>query len=102
MIRDTLSLNRIANVFHVILVQLKEYDSLQRKIKKEEKIARLQKLIRTIDICIDVIDKKVKLKGTTKDFVAEARLIKTKQIQEQKDWRDYLNIFNWFKNDSGT
>ena len=102
MITDTLSLNILANVFYVILKQLKEYDSLQRKISKEEKIARLQKLIKTIDICVDVIDKKVKLKGTTKDFVEDARLIKNKQIKESKDWKSFLNIFDWFKNDTGS
>jgi hypothetical protein len=98
MIKNNLSLNRIANVFYIIRNQIFEYDSKKDSFTKEEKKAKLDKIIKNIDICIDVIDKKVKLKGISKEFVYEAKKIKVKQSKNKSDWASYLNILDWFKN----
>ena len=98
MIKNNLSLNRIANVFYIIRNQIAEYDSIKNTLSKEEKISKLDKIIKNIDICINVIDKKVKLKGISKEFVHEAKQIKKKQSKDREGWAGYLNILDWFRN----
>jgi hypothetical protein len=97
MLKNALSLNRIANLFYIILEDLKKYQENVEKTTAIEKKQQLQKLIRLIDITILVLDRKVKLKGISKEFVSEARKIKAKQKQEDRNWYEYLNVIEWFK-----
>jgi hypothetical protein len=63
----------------------------------EEKKLHLNKIIRLIGITILVLDRKVKLKGISKEFVDEARRIKAKQKRDTRNWYEYLNVTEWFK-----
>lgn len=89
MLRNSLSLNRLANVFHVILKEMKKYSTMKYSLKKK-RIEHLKNVIRIIDVAIGILDNKVRLKGINKDFIDEARLIKNKQLEEPaeiyKDW----------------
>lgn len=97
MLKNSLSLNRIANIFYIILKHLQEYDTNKKKMLRNEKIAKLEKIVKIIDVCIDVLDRKSRLKGISSDFVAEAIAIKLKQKEDKNgSWIRYLNIFHWF------
>ena len=97
MLKNALSLNRIANLFYIILDHIKKYEENREKTTNIEKKAQLQKIIRLIDITLLVLDRKIKLKGISKEFVAEARKIKNKQKREDRNWYEYLNVIEWFK-----
>ena len=97
MLKNTLSLNRLANVFHVILKKTKEYEEKQINLTKEQKIEALGQILRVVNICIDVIDRRTRLKGISRDFVNDARVIKSKQFAEDKNWYEHLNVLEWFK-----
>ena len=62
----------------------------------EEKKAKLARIIRVLDIAIGVLDRKIRLKGISQEFIYEARDIK-KKYTDEKGWFDYLNILSWFK-----
>jgi hypothetical protein len=94
MLKNALSLNRLANIFHILSKQTKKYDE---SWPKEQKIQNLKNLIRLTTVAIGAIDMKVKLKGISRDFVAEAREIKTNENKDQKGWLGYLNVLEWFK-----
>ena len=97
MLKNALSLNRIANLFYVILQDSKKYQQDNENLSNIEKKARLQKIIRLINITLLVLDRKIKLKGISKEFVTEARKIKNKQKTENRNWYEYLNVVEWFK-----
>jgi hypothetical protein len=97
MLKNALSLNRIANLFYIILEYSKKYEENSLVMSKEQKKAHLQKIVRLVGITILVLDRKVKLKGISKEFVAEARKIKSKQKHEDRNWYEYLNVIEWFK-----
>ena len=97
MLKNALSLNRIANLFYIILDHIKKYEENSQKTTNIEKKAHLQKINRLIDITLLVLDRKIKLKGISKEFVAEARKIKNKQKREDRNWYEYLNVIEWFK-----
>jgi hypothetical protein len=97
MLKNALSLNRIANLFYITLQDSKKYQENVEKMSNFEKKAHLQKIIRLIDITLLVLDRKVKLKGISKEFVTEARKIKSKQKREDRNWYEYLNVVEWFK-----
>jgi len=88
MLRNGLSLNRLANVFHVILKEIKKYDTIN--LDTEKKIKHLKNVIRIVDVAIGILDNKIRIKGINKDFIADARLIKNKQLEEPtveyKEW----------------
>jgi len=97
MLKNALSLNRLANVFHVILKHAQEYENNLNIWTKDQKLQKLERILHIINICIDVIDRKTKLKGISKDFVSDAREIKKKQIGDDRNWYDYLDVREWFK-----
>lgn len=97
MLKNALSLNRIANLFYIILDHMKKYEKNSEKATNIEKKEQLQKINRLIDITLLVLDRKIKLKGISKEFVAEARKIKNKQNREDRNWYEYLNVIEWFK-----
>ena len=97
MLKNALSLNRIANLFYIILEYSKKYEESSLVMSKEQKKAYLQKVIRLIGITILVLDRKVKLKGISREFVEEARKIKAKQKRDTRNWYQYLNVTEWFK-----
>lgn len=97
MLKNALSLNRIANLFYVILQDSKKYQQDSENLSINEKKTRLQKIIRLIDITLLVLDRKIKLKGISREFVTEARKIKNKQKTENRNWYEYLNVVEWFK-----
>jgi hypothetical protein len=97
MLKNALSLNRIANLFYITLQDSKKYQENVEKMSNLEKKDQLQKIIRLIDITLLVLDRKVKLKGISKEFVTEARKIKSKQKREDRNWYEYLNVVEWFK-----
>jgi hypothetical protein len=97
MLKNALSLNRIANLFYVILTHLKEYDQNFPNLTNIEKKQKLERISKLIDITILVLDRKIKLKGISKEFVIEAKKIKTKQKQDDRNWYQYLNVLEWFK-----
>jgi hypothetical protein len=97
MLKKALSLNRIANVFYIILEQTKQYNEKNTIMTNEEKIKQLKKIQSLIDISILVLDRKIKLMGISKEFVAEAKKIKNRQNKDKRNWYDYLNISSWFK-----
>ena len=97
MLKNALSLNRLANVFYVILKDLEEYYFNSENMSSEQKKDKLQRILRVTDIAINVLDRKVRLKGIGKDFIDAAREIKREHTKENKDWRQYLNILEWFK-----
>jgi hypothetical protein len=97
MLKNALSLNRIANLFYIILQYAKKYEEGSEKMTNEEKKLHLNKIIRLIGITILVLDRKVKLKGISKEFIEEARKIKAKQNRDKRNWYEYLNVTEWFK-----
>lgn len=97
MLKNVLSLNRLANVFYVILKDLEEYYKYNATMSSEQKKEKLTRILRVIDVAISVLDKKTRLKGIGQDFVIEAREIKKQYIKENKNWYEYLNIMEWFK-----
>jgi len=97
MLKNALSLNRIANLFYIILEYSKKYEESSLVMSEEQKKAYLQKVIRLIGITILVLDRKVKLKGISREFVEEARNIKAKQKGDTRNWYQYLNVTEWFK-----
>jgi hypothetical protein len=97
MLKNAISLNRIANMFYVVLKQAKKYNENFLSTSDEEKIKQLKKIQKLIDITIMVLDRKIKLMGISKEFVIEAKKIKNQQIKDKRNWLDYLNIGSWFK-----
>jgi len=97
MLKNGISLNRIANMFYVVLDQSKKYEQNKEGYTREQKIKHLERILKLIDISILVIDKKIKLMGISKEFVIEAKKIKNSQNKDKRNWLDYLNISNWFK-----
>ena len=73
MLKNSLSLNRLANVFYVLRNEMIGYPEL-----KEGRLEKLQHILRIINIAIKVLEMKVHLKGISKEFVQEAKLIKNK------------------------
>lgn len=73
MLKNSLSLNRLANVFYVLKKEVISYSEL-----KEDNIEKLNHILRIINIAIKVLEMKVHLKGISKEFVQEAKLIKNK------------------------
>jgi hypothetical protein len=73
MLKNSLSLNRLANVFYVLKNEMIGYSEL-----KEGRLEKLQHILRIINIAIKVLEMKVHLKGISKEFVQEAKLIKNK------------------------
>lgn len=97
MLKNALSLNRLANVFYIILKDLEEYYTYKENLSNQEKKVKLTQILRVIDIAISVLDRKTRLKGIGRDFVEEAREIKKEYIKENRNWYEYLNIMEWFK-----
>ena len=73
MLKNSLSLNRLANVFYVLRNEMIGYSELN-----EGKVEKLQHILTIINIAIKVLEMKVHLKGISKEFVQEAKLIKNK------------------------
>jgi hypothetical protein len=84
-------------MFYVVLEQTKQYSEKYLSMTDEQKIEQLKKIQKLIDISILVLDRKIKLMGISKEFVIEAKKIKNRQNKDKRNWLDYLNIGNWFK-----
>lgn len=97
MLKNNLSLNRIANLFFIMMNHVKKYENESKDWSKEQKIEHLKKVISVIDIAIGVIDRKIKLKGISQEFVKEAKIIKNRHTKENRNWYQYLNLLEWFK-----
>jgi hypothetical protein len=97
MLKNNLSLNRIANLFFITMNHLKKYEYESQDWTKEQKLQHLKRAILIIDIAIGVIDRKIKLKGISQEFIKEAKIIKSRHAKENKNWYEYLNLLEWFK-----
>jgi hypothetical protein len=100
MLKNALSLNRLANLFYIIMKEMNEYNNNYLNLSNEQKKQKLSKILKIINICIDVIDRKAILKGISKEFVQEAKIIKKNNIKKYNDDKSMISIFDifgWFK-----
>lgn len=96
MLKNAISLNRIANMFFIVLEEVKAYKEKEPSMTIQQKIDQLKKIQKLIDISVLVLDRKIKLIGISKQFVVEAKKIKNRQSKDKRNWYQYLNVLEWF------